>query len=137
MLRESAGIIVATPVAAPQAPVVAPPAPMAEPASVAVPATTPVGVSAMDNSKAAATPEEEDLQRLEVIRLVSTLPGVERALWSTKSTLLVHVDATTTERFDEICTVLVPFASLRTARVHLQPPPESQQRVRFKQCSTY
>jgi hypothetical protein len=109
------------------------PALAAEAVDVAPPATAPMDVP----PAVASTPAEEDLQRAEVVRLVSTLPGVERALWSTKSTLLVHVDATTTERFDEICSVLVPFANLRTSRVHLQPPPESQQRVRFKQCQTY
>ena len=55
---------------------------------------------------------------------------------STKSTLQVYVDETSTERFDEICTVLLHYAGLRTARVHLQPPENSQQLARFKQCAT-
>ena len=35
-------------------------------------------------------------------RRVSSLPGVYRATWSTKSTLQVQVDETTTERFDAV-----------------------------------
>ena len=83
------------------------------------------------------TPEEEDLQRAEVVRRVASLTGVYRAVWSTKSTLQVQVDETSTERFDEICTVLMRYDTLRTARVHLQPPENSEQMSRFKQCATY
>jgi hypothetical protein len=83
------------------------------------------------------TPEEEDLQRAEVVRRVSSLPGVYRVEWSTKQTLQVQVDETSTRRFDEICTVLMLYANLRTARVHLQPPENSGGNPRFKQCATY
>nr|WP_255656557.1 restriction endonuclease [Lysobacter lactosilyticus] len=83
------------------------------------------------------TPEEEDLQRAEVVRRVASLTGIYRAVWSTKSTLLVQVDETSTQRFDEICTVLMRYDTLRTARVHLQPPENSEQMSRFKQCATY
>jgi hypothetical protein len=113
-------------------------APASTPRVAASPApSAPVGISDPSTSVAAATPEEEDRQRVEVVRLVSTLPGVERAQWTTKSTLLVNVDESSTQRFDEICTVLTHYANLRTSRVHLQPPTDSQQLVRFKQCTTY
>jgi len=112
------------------APVVAAPA---APASI----KAPVGISAPTKEIVALTPEDEELQRANAVRLISTLPGIERAVWSTKSTLLVHVDESSTERFDEICSVLTQYANLRTARVHLQPPENSQQMVRFKQCQNY
>jgi restriction system protein len=83
------------------------------------------------------TPEEEELQRAEVVRRVASLPGVYRAVWSTRITLQVQVDETSTQRFDEICTVLMRYDTLRTARVHLQPPEHSEQMPRFKQCATY
>jgi hypothetical protein len=57
--------------------------------------------------------EEEDLQRVEVVRRVSSLPACIRATWSTKSTLQVQVDETSTERFDAVCTVLTRYATLR------------------------
>jgi len=106
-------------------------------ATVAAPkAEAPVGISAPSTVVVAATEEEEDKQRAEVVRMVGTLPGVDRAVWTTKSTLQVFVDETSTQRFDEICTVLMHYANLRTSRVHLQPPENSQQLVRFKQCAT-
>ena len=111
----------------------APGAPVAAPASL----SAPVGISAPSTVAVAGTPEQEDAQRAEVVRMIATLPGVERVEWSTKSTLLVNVDETSEQRFDEICSVLTHFAVLRTARVHLQPPVDSQQLVRFKQCATY
>jgi hypothetical protein len=98
--------------------------------------SSPIGISAPSTAVVAASAEEEEQQRAEVVRMVGTLPGVDRAQWTTKSTLQVFVDETSTQRFDEICSVLLHYANLRTARVHLQPPENSQQLVRFKQCST-
>ncbi len=99
-------------------------------------ATLPLPVDA-DTATAARASEEEDAQRLEITRRVASLPGVERALWSTRSTLMVEVDETSSERLAEICTVLDRYETLRTTRVHLQPPAGSDQRVRFRQCRTY
>ena len=84
-----------------------------------------------------ATLEEEDAQRLEVIRTISALPGIERALWSTRSTLLVHLADDDQDRLTEICATLVRYDGLRASRVQLQPPPGSTERVRFRQCRTY
>ena len=111
-------------------------APVQAPVAAARTITAPVGVSAPSTALVAASPEQEDAQREDVVRRVASLPGVSRAVWTTKSTLQVYVDETSTERFDEICTVLLHYVTLRTARVHLQPPENSQQLVRFKQCAT-
>jgi len=111
-------------------------APVQAPVAAARTITAPVGVSAPSTALVAASPEQEDVQREDVVRRVASLPGVSRAVWTTKSTLQVYVDETSTERFDEICTVLLRYAGLRTARVHLQPPENSQQLARFKQCAT-
>jgi hypothetical protein len=107
-------------------------------ASAEVAKATPAPAAAAPPAGAAmpVTTEEEELQRVEVIRRVSSLPGVYRATWSTKSTLQVQVDETTTERFDAVCTVLTRYATLRTARVYLEPPENSEQNPRFKQCAT-
>jgi hypothetical protein len=72
-----------------------------------------------------------------VTERVARLPGVARALWSTKSTLLVEVDETSSERLADVCSVLERYENLRTARVQLQPPVGSEQRVRFRQCRTF
>jgi len=113
------------------------PAPMVAAPAAPVSIKAPIGISAPSTEIVAATPEDEEAQRANAVRLISTLPGIERVVWSTKSTLLVYVDESSTERFDEICSVLTQYANLRTARVHLQPPENSQQMVRFKQCQNY
>jgi restriction system protein len=120
-------------------PVAAAPAPVA-PAAVAAPPPQPasrVAAPTADTSIAAATPADEDAQRLEVTQRVARLPGVARTLWSTKSTLLVEVDETSSERLADVCSVLERYENLRTSRVQLQPPVGSEQRVRFRQCRTY
>lgn len=103
----------------------APVAPAAE-ASIAAPVT---GIPAN-------TPEEEEEQRIAVVRMLSSLPGIDRAMWSTKSTLLVNLDQDASDMLTEVCAVLERYDNLRTSRVQLQPPPGSTQRVRFRQCRT-
>lgn len=109
------------PVVVARQPAVVAPAPVA---SVPVPTVMP-------------TLEEEDAQRQEVIRTISSLPGIDRALWSTRSTLLVHLADEGRDRLTEICAILVRYDGLRTSRVQLQPPQGSTERVRFRQCRTY
>ena len=106
-------------------------------ASPAAPAPAPATTPIVSDVPAAATEADEEAQRLEITQRVARLPGVARALWSTKSTLMVEVDETSSDRFAEICAVLDHYESLRTSRVHLQPPAGSDQRVRFRQCRTF
>jgi len=112
------------------------PAAAAAPSQPAPKAQTPA-TNTSNASIAAATPADEDAQRLEVTHRVARLPGVVRTLWSTKSTLFVEVDETSSERLADVCSVLERYENLRTARVQLQPPAGSDQRVRFRQCRTF
>ena len=123
-----------TPLPVAVAPAAVAPAAAAAPSPTS-PQTTPS--DATNTSIAAATPSDEDAQRLEVTERVARLPGVARTLWSTKSTLLVEVDETSSERLADVCSVLERYENLRTARVQLQPPAGSDQRVRFRQCRTF
>jgi hypothetical protein len=84
----------------------------------------------------APAPVSEDEQRNEVIRVAATLPGVERALWTTRSTLMVYLIDETADPVDDICTVLERYENLRTSRLHLQPPAGSTRPARFLQCRT-
>ncbi|MFD0738311.1 restriction endonuclease [Lysobacter koreensis] len=109
------------------------PAPAPPPAARApAPAATP---------KAALPPApmlSEDEQRRQVMEVVSALPGIERAVWSTRSTLLVYVSAQDDDqRVARICKALERFDELRAARLHLQPPPGSASAVRFVQCQLF
>ncbi|GAB3092144.1 restriction endonuclease [Lysobacter terrae] len=112
--------VVATTSAAPSAPVAARPAPVAS------------GTTAE-----AVAPVSENEERDEVIRMVTTLPGVERAMWSTRSTLLVYLTDEGADPVRGVCDIVVKYDALRTSRVHLQPPTGATRPARFLQCATF
>ena len=76
-------------------------------------------------------------RRKETANAISTLFGVDRALWSTQSTLLVYLSAEEADPSSELCPLLERYPELAASRVQLQPPPGSQKSVRFKQCRSY
>lgn len=151
----SAPVETAAPPAEDAAPPIDPPT-AAEPARQAPATATPAPAPAVDAQTAPAvaqpaprapTPDtttpnhssgNASADRAQVIRSIGTLDGVERALWSTPSNLLIYrlTDATQQD-IDRICTVLVAYPELRASRVQLQPPPGSASRVRFFQCRAY
>ncbi len=101
-------------------------------AASSTPASKPADVGEKMLAPIAATEEE---QRRDIAIAVAALPGIDRALWATRSTLvaLVHAGASD-EQIDGICKVLAPYDDLRYSRVQLQPPPDSGQPVRFLRC---
>ena len=76
-------------------------------------------------------------RRTEIADAISTLPQVDRAVWSTQSTLLVHLLDDRGDPMPSICPLLQRHQELRATRVHLQPPAGSEQPVRFVQCQVY
>ncbi len=75
-------------------------------------------------------------QRRDAARDVAALPGIDRASWATRSTLVALVRTGATEQqIGDICKVLAPYEELRYSRVQLQPPPGSDVPVRFLQCT--
>jgi restriction system protein len=123
------------PAPAATAPAIGEPAAPAANAGETVPAATPAANAATPASAAAGDPSAD---RAQVIRAIATLEGVERALWSTPSNLLIYrlTDASKQD-VDRICQVLDGYPELRSSRVQLQPPPGSATRVRFFQCRAY
>lgn len=109
------------------------------PVVAAKPAPAPAHAAEPQLSAAApADPNREQFERSEVIRIVGALPWVERVMWSTASTLWVHQrEAVTEAQVQEICAVLSRYDALRASRLQLQPPPGSQEKVRFLQCRAY
>ncbi|KIQ96296.1 restriction endonuclease [Lysobacter sp. A03] len=90
--------------------------------------------SSVVESPAIAGTEEE--QRRDIAAAVGHLPGIARASWATRSTLVALVNADASEQqIDGICNVLAPYEDLRYSRVQLQPPPGSEAPVRFLQCN--
>jgi len=83
-------------------------------------------------------PVSEDELRDEEMRTVSTLPGIERALWSTRSTLVVYLqDPADDKEIAELCAALERYDALRASRLQLQPPTGSDAPVRFMQCRAF
>lgn len=109
----------------------------------AAPAASPVPTPGRASPPAAATQEiaaaplSEEEQREEIIRLVASLEGVDKVLWSTRSTLMVQLTDEDADPVDDLCAVVSRYESLRTSRVHLQPPAGAQRPARFLQCRTF
>ncbi|MET0327845.1 MAG: restriction endonuclease [Luteimonas sp.] len=77
-------------------------------------------------------------QRSDLVRAVNTLPGVDRALWSTGSTLQVRLAAADTPAsVDAICALVLRHPDLTSSRLQLTPPPGSDQQTRFLQCRSF
>lgn len=111
-------------------------------AASATSASGPTGAAAAttavtDPSTSPGDPRTLEQRRSAVARAISTLPAVDRALWSTQSTLLVHLIDENADPLSGICALLERDADLRAARIQLQPPAGSTRPVRFVQCRAY
>lgn len=141
LLAAITGIVVATLVARFGDHSDTPAVPAAAPMTVLQRAPDPADLPADADDGPASPPSmiaSEADQRSEVERTVSALPGIGRAGWVTRSTLLVQVQADTSDaQVAEICAVLQRHEALRTSRVQLQPPPTSDVPVRFLQCKVF
>lgn len=121
----------------------APDAPAADSAGSAAPAPAPPAATAAPSGHAAATPEampdeaELERQRMDVANAISTLPMVDRAVWSTQSTLQVFLLETDTDAVPSICPLVERYPALASSRIQLTPPQGSQVPVRFRQCRSY
>ncbi|HVI57618.1 MAG TPA: restriction endonuclease [Luteimonas sp.] len=76
-------------------------------------------------------------QRQAVADAVSTLPMVDRAVWSTHSTLQVYLLDTKDDAIPRICPLLEHYEALASSRLQLTPPPGSSAQTRFRQCRSY
>jgi len=114
-------------------------APAGKPAKAAPAPAVPAAIAAagVPASPAPDDPAQLEQRRQEVTRAISTLSHVDRALWSTQSTLLVYLLDQNADPVPEICPLLEHYEELRASRIQLQPPPGSTRPVRFLQCRTY
>lgn len=121
-------------------------APGAEPAATEVPAApvaapvapSPLPAQATPAPVAAAAGEATlERQRQDVADAVSTLPMVDRAVWSSRSTLQVFLLETRTDPIPQICPLLLRHDALAPTRLQLTPPAGSSAPTRFRQCRSY
>lgn len=125
---------------APDAPIARPvPSPAAPAPAGTVPGTVAPATAAADAASEAVPEDPAALaqRRRRVAEAVGTLSWVDRALWSTQSTLVVHTIEGTHPDKPELCALVEPYAELRASRLQLQPPTGSEQAVRFIQCRSY
>ena len=101
------------------------------------PAASPQPVATPSAQAVPTDPVALERRRKETANAISTLFGVDRALWSTQSTLLVYLSAEEADPSSELCPLLERYPELAASRVQLQPPPGSEKSVRFKQCRSY
>jgi hypothetical protein len=79
----------------------------------------------------------EDEEREAIVREITQLPGVDRALWTTRSTLQVFLNDPAIASDSAICAVMKRYELLRASRLQLQSPAGSERPVRFMQCAVY
>lgn len=119
-------------------------APVAESPRAQGASASPPDAAAVDSTLAPA-PEDPaasveaslEQQRESVARAISTLPMVDRAIWSTQSTLEVRLLETDSDAFSAICPLMERYDALASSRVQLTPPAGSDQGPRFRQCRSY
>ncbi len=76
-------------------------------------------------------------QRKDIANAISTLPMVDRAVWTTQSTLEVFLLETDSDAIPSICPLVERYPALASSRIQLTPPQGSQVPVRFRQCRVY
>jgi restriction system protein len=109
-------------------------------ASQTTPATQPPAPAAPAIDQANIVPTDPaalERRRKETANAISTLFGVDRAFWSTQSTLMVYLTTEMADPSSELCPLLERYPELAASRVQLQPPQGSSKPVRFKQCRSY
>lgn len=101
-----------------------------------VAARPPAEASAPATPMPPPVPLSEEEQRRNTARDAGALPGVDRAYWATRSTLVAQMRADASdEQIAGICKMLVPYEELRYSRVQVQAPAGSDAPVRFIQCA--
>ncbi len=115
------------------------PPPATAPAVAPAPTTSPAATDPSDDTAPASTDDPAELarRRAVVADTVSSLAGVERALWTSQSTLVVHLAGDNLDPGEALCRVVRRYPELAASRLQLQPPAGSSQLVRYRQCQAY
>lgn len=101
------------------------------------PAPTPAATIDVQPAPRDADPTQLERDRKDVANAIGSLPMVDRAMWSSQSTLLVYLAGSGENAKSAICPLLERYPELGASRVQLQPPDGSTEQVRFFQCRAY
>jgi hypothetical protein len=113
------------------APVSAVAAPTAPPAAQPVNAPTTVAAAA---ASAEVSEAETEKHRAEISRKLTKLPGISRGVWISRSTLVVDRLVAEQAAWPLVCSQLYAYPDLVLTRVQMNPPPGSDEQVRWRQC---
>lgn len=83
------------------------------------------------------TDQQRAERRVKAAKAVSAMVQIGSAGWSTQSTLELHLkqsDGLNTDLVAEVCRILTQYEELRFTRVQLDPPDQSDDPVRWRQC---
>jgi len=127
--------VAALPVPAQPKPTAAQPALNNPPAA----ATTPATVAVADAEPASAAPDAatEADYRQSVSKALAKTPGVIRGIWQTQLTLVIDRSGDDAQVWPRICKEVERYPSLRTVRIQLNPRPDHDEPVRWRQCRTF
>lgn len=115
------------------------PAPEAAPApAVIAPGAIADGTPLPPPPTPEAAPLDERAEREEIQRSITTVSGVEKAAWTSRSTLVLYMSGPANERqVEAMCALIERHDSLRATRLQLQHPADSGVPVRFLQCKAF
>lgn len=124
------------------APAAAPAATQAPPTPAAVTSPPPAPPAVADGNAATGAiegdPDDATLARYQAViaRTLSAAPGIDRAYWLTRATLVIDRTGGEDVVWPQVCAELDRYPPLRTVRVQLNPRPGSDEAVRWRQCRT-
>ena len=107
--------------------------PAARPATANPPAGTSPATTAA-TALAEVSEADTDRHRAEISRKLAKVAGINRGVWISKSTLEVDRTIAETEAWPLVCGQLRAYPELALTRVQMNPPPGSDEQVRWRQC---
>ncbi|PPU96036.1 restriction endonuclease [Xanthomonas hyacinthi] len=131
--QRSADAASATTLPAPATPTPAPPAANTPPVSVAA---APAAAAAQP-ATAAPDAATEAGYRQSVSKALARTPGLIRGIWQTQMTLAIDRSGDDAQVWPRICKEVERYPSLRTVRIQLNPRPDRNEPVRWRQCRTF
>ena len=88
----------------------------------------------MATAPAEVTEAETEKHRAEISRKLSKIPGISRGVWISRSTLAVDRLVAEQDAWPLVCSQLYAYPDLALTRVQMNPPPGSDEQVRWRQC---
>jgi len=111
-----------------------PPAAPAPSAAPKQPAKATTDTAATATAVAEVTEVDTEKHRAEISRKLAKIPGINRGVWISKSTLEIDRTIAEQEAWPLVCSQLHAYPDLALTRVQMNPPPGSDEQVRWRQC---